>query len=187
MKKILLIIGVLIVSLAYAQSEDYYHDAEINEFEDFINEWCIDDSVCELIRGREFLYFNRQRLWIIAIPDGDECHIVARRSMPPHDIYVDTIRKNPILTWGFDSLAINSKGLIPCKSGKTSLFTDYVLLFSSDGNIIFDNGGFDNYTGPNSEVFKKNLVRFTFYLVWDVCIKPHGFPEPETSVVTRRK
>lgn len=127
------------------------------------------DSVSQEISGKKFIFYDfghYVKNWAILIKADIGYRVISGQSDRPI-VRNDTILSDcPLLEWGMDNMAQESKKLIlePLSVKGAPLYSRFIL-FSEKGVSLFEHIDF-NYTGKGSKKFNKKLDDLLYFMLW---------------------
>ena len=128
-----------------------------------------DDTITGLIEEKEFLYYTKGHIghiWSLAVPENDH-YIIVSGNTRNNVCRIDTISINePVLKWGFDSMALYYHKIKPIDRSFNSPFYERLVLCSPQKEIIFDCIDTYAYSGPDSVNFNNKLTKLKYLMYW---------------------
>ncbi len=133
----------------------------------------LDDSITDIIEGKEFLYYTKGHhghIWSLAVSEKGH-YIIVSGNTRNNDCHIDTIAKSDfvnesVLKWGLDTMALYSHKMKPVESSSYWPFYERLVLFSSHKEIMFDCIETNTYSSPDSVTFNKKLNELKYLLYW---------------------
>lgn len=168
------------LSVCYSQSNGQAD----SEFDDFTKRWAINDTICDIIDGKDFLCFtvgHNGHIWSIAFVNDND-YIILSGSTRENSSHIDTIPAPvPVLRWGIDSLAVQAREMPTAKNDYFWNIFEQLILFSADKEKLFEWTNSFHFCGKNSEEFNNNFKKLLYFMLWMAfpTDRKELLPEPE--------
>lgn len=157
-----------------------------SEYDTFIKRSAINDSIGEIIDGKDFLYFtigHNGHIWSIAFADSDD-YVILSGSTRDNSSRIDTLPGPiPILRWGIDSLAVQACGMTTTtdKSDFHWNIFEQLILFSAYKEKLFEWENSFHFCDKDIDTFNNNFNKLLYFMHWMAYPKDvkELLPQPE--------
>lgn len=127
------------------------------------------DSITNITEGKKFLFYikgHHGHIWSLVVPEKDR-YILVSGNTRNNDCCIDTLSmETSVLKWGLDTMALHCHKMKPVEDQSYWPFSERLVLFSSQRELIFDCSDTNVFSGIDSITFNKKLNELKYFMYW---------------------
>lgn len=138
-----------------------------NQSSDVINN--LNDSITNITEGKKFLFYikgHHGHIWSLVVPEKDR-YILVSGNTRNNDCRIDTLSIDAsVLKRGLDTMVLYCHKMKPVENLSYWPFSERLVLFSPQKEIVFDCSDTNLFSGIDSITFNKKLNELKYFMYW---------------------